>query len=430
MIHIEHLIVGGGVAGIYLGLQLHQKQIPFVLFEKSTSNHVGKIFTKELMVPSGKDGRLKEFHFELGPSVFHTNQPKLHSLLQQLNLDTSIKVLDTVKETHDVVYPGFTPEQASLKFQKLKRRLHNASKFATFETIDQLAQRVLPTKEYAMLKSCWNCWYENNQMNAKAYFESEDKEGKYCILQGGLQQITNQAKQLFQHAYRQGVTILSIQQIDEGFLVQTSQLNVVQDYFVKHLYLCLSIDDYASIRLGNLTKVKEYLQHAKSVSSMRFYTIFKEPIQHIPDSITGKIESRWILKYNKRIYLGPYVDGPSADYMSGLTVQQIQSKVCFDLKQSSSNLFDSVGAYWKDAFTVLSPSYFMSYLKPFQLQSNLFCTTLPDPLHQAWMEGHLFDLPPQYISLVEETMKKTLQLQTEEQTPQNKPLQKLHITIM
>ena len=393
----DHCIVGGGVSGIYIAMQLFQKKENFILLEKYfNSDEIGKIRSMNVPVPSKPFSTTTTNHtFELGPSIFHTNQKRFSRLLQFLELDTKVKTFD--KGTTDLIYKGFTPEQASAHFDLLKKRVKNASLNAKTQTLDDIAQSILTSKDYAFFKTCWSCWYENSQMNAKAYFQSEEQEGQYAYLQGGLSQITQQAQSIFRNLYRTGIIVDSVEDKGYYFLVSYYKNNDKSRIFFircRHLYICTSLENCSEIKFKHLPLFRDYCKLGKTLSSLRFFTILHQPIDYPKNELAGQIESRWILKHTKRIWLGPYVDGQSADFMMSLGKKELEDRVLHDLKQPRENLLKSIGAYWKHAFTILKPEFYSHPHKLFTLiPDRLYSTVLPHPNDQAWMEGHLFDIP-------------------------------------
>jgi hypothetical protein len=396
----KHVIVGGGVAGIYLGMQLYLKNEPFIILEQSGDNddRIGKLVSKVKSIPKPKTGGMKQQTFELGASIFHSNQTEFIHLLKFLGLDDKIIKFDS-KMKSLFVYPGMSSEAAQAKFLEIKNKLKRASFTSKYETIDQVAKRVLTTQDYDLLATCWNCWYENNQMNAKTYFDAEAQEGQTCMLRGGLEQITTKARAIFKDKYKCYHTVKYVDKLKDGKIMiglrdDQDQAKVV---FTDNIYLCLSVNDYSNIRLDNLLCVLQYIKYVHYLASLRFYVVLKEePPNSEYDEIVGDIESKWILKYNKYVWLGPYVDGELADVFRDKKQERIVLGVLRDLgfenPSVESQVYDTIGAYWMDAFEVLRPQFFAENPRLFRLEPGVFCTSVPQPKDQAWMNGHLFQL--------------------------------------
>jgi protoporphyrinogen oxidase len=70
---MKHLIIGGGIAGLHIALQLLDKnENDFLILEKAGYNE-SKIFSIKDTIKR-KDGTTEEVLIELGPSVFHDKQ--------------------------------------------------------------------------------------------------------------------------------------------------------------------------------------------------------------------------------------------------------------------------------------------------------------------------------------------------------------------
>jgi len=91
-IDIPTLIVGGGLCGSYLGLQLlEQNYTSFLILEA-----VGMFRGKQKSIRSYPTKHSEEPDIlEMGSSVFHTNQDHLLGLLHFLELEDQIQLLDS-----------------------------------------------------------------------------------------------------------------------------------------------------------------------------------------------------------------------------------------------------------------------------------------------------------------------------------------------
>ena len=380
-----HIIIGGGIAGIFIGMQLFQKKQPFIIFEKSETN-IGKLITKHI-----NDSK---HDFELGASVFHKNQNELFQLFEFFGLEDKVHFFDQTQTKTKFIYNNQPSEQIQSSFDLLKNRIKKQSKRFPLLTIEELAKQVLTEKEFDELKTCWNSWYENNDMNAKSYFEGEESEGQYGFLKGGLEQITIKAREKFQNAYQTGKQLIKCEKDKQQYRLSIIDKQTKQNIIVltDHLYLCLSIDHYKDIRFENMNKLQNYLDYGESRSSLRFYTIFKNKVNQEYSHIVGKIKSKWILKHTSKIWLGPYIDGKLADETIKESETQILERLIQDLDPSKSinDVEETIGAYWKDAITILKTNFFVDHPRLFFIEPGLYCTSIPKSKEQAWMNGHLF----------------------------------------
>ena len=73
----DHIIIGGGISGLYYGYQLYKKNIPFIILEKGSYER-GRLFSSHIEPGNNL--------IELGASLIHTKQEKMMNLLKELNM--------------------------------------------------------------------------------------------------------------------------------------------------------------------------------------------------------------------------------------------------------------------------------------------------------------------------------------------------------
>ena len=107
---MKNIIIGSGIAGLHIALQLLDKNdTDFLIFEKDDFNK-SKIFTIKNTVVR-KDGTKEDVVVEMGPSVFHDKQVELMKLLKKLNLENTFEYVDPKAKAY-FVYPGMTSDEA------------------------------------------------------------------------------------------------------------------------------------------------------------------------------------------------------------------------------------------------------------------------------------------------------------------------------
>ena len=112
----EHIIIGGGIAGLYQGFKLLKEKKEFIILEKSNKNNsrLQSISNKDLqhLFPNTS---LDSFVMELGASIIHTNQDVLMKLLKDLELDSEIEPLNTKEKSFFVYSKLETNDQKIMK---------------------------------------------------------------------------------------------------------------------------------------------------------------------------------------------------------------------------------------------------------------------------------------------------------------------------
>jgi protoporphyrinogen oxidase len=158
---MKNIIIGSGIAGLHVALQLLDKNDPdFLIFEKDDFNK-SKIFTIKNTVVR-KDGTKEDVVVEMGPSVFHDKQVELMKLLKKLNLENTFEYVDPKAKAY-FVYPGMTSDEAKKLWKELKKKVFELTDDNI--TLEEGAKRVLNKDEYNLLKICWGEWYEINNTN-------------------------------------------------------------------------------------------------------------------------------------------------------------------------------------------------------------------------------------------------------------------------
>ena len=79
MKYIPNIIIGGGIAGLYIGYQLLKKGEEFIIFE--ASDYLGgRVYTQHY----------KSEVLELGASIFHSKQKNIMSLIRDYKLEKNL----------------------------------------------------------------------------------------------------------------------------------------------------------------------------------------------------------------------------------------------------------------------------------------------------------------------------------------------------
>lgn len=393
-----HIILGGGIAGCYLGLQLLKQNIPFLILEKSEPD-----------VPHGKQISIPTIEnqvIELGSSVLHTNQPKLLSLIKELHMESLVHPQDE-KMKAVYIYPGLHQEEAKTRFRQIKNLVKQESlrNNQSFETLDQLSRRILKEEEYRILSGCWEDYYELCDQNAYYVFHSISTYGTWCDIKGGFQQLLDRSIEILNPFiyYNHQVTKLKYKHKSKVWKIECKNRQI---YTTRNLYFTLNSKAASVVEIVGCERLRTYLNCGQYVSCMRAYVILKREIHTNVVSISGPPEDdAWPCKYtlqiSPRVWLFSYPDGNLAielsKNISGLADKWVASMNReFKFKLSLDDIENIEASVWKDAYTILKPEYY----KRIQLSSiehgfreyGVICTTLPDPDNQAWIEGCLINI--------------------------------------
>ncbi len=378
-------------------MQLHQKGEPFTILDMTDKPH-----TK---LESIKEDKTKEDSpiLEMGASIFHTHQPKLLSLIKFFGLTDKIKPLNKSKRAF--VYDHFPSFLTEDFFERLHKKLEQASKVSNrLLTIDELALQTLSSQEYNLFTNAWDCWYEVCDMNAYVYFSTI--EGQNCYLEGGLKQISRKGWEMFGVVNDPAHSINYIP-IKRKYIVECKNTT----YFSDHIYVCIGLEHLPKINWNRFTNAIYKMKDVAEIkSSMRYFVVLKQDLSVTGDSssinlsridvdeVIGDVIGRWWIQITPNIFM-LYCDGPAADHLETFGDNAIvkewlyEINTLFKLKLTHKDVKRTIRGYWKTAFEVLKPSYYITKLP----QLPFVITSLPHPKDQAWMEGHLYSIFPKKV---------------------------------
>jgi monoamine oxidase len=380
---IRHLIIGAGIPGLYIALQLQRKgENDFLLLEKRGVDR-GKQVTQ--IAPDGTD-------IELGSSIEHTNQPKFFDLLNLLDLEKAVWF--TPKLTNYYVYGNLSSDQVKQIYKDCKKRVKAASEKIEnqFATLEELSQKVLSESEFKLFSTCYCCWYEINLENAKHFFITEANEGKYFRLKGGQQQLITLSDEKVGSHIKFYTEVVKVKYDGKHYFTTTADGETIAS---EYLYLTTNLTGAKKIKFDGIDAIDKYLDLAWSRECMRWYMVLKKGKGiNIPGYIVGQIPGKWTIKNSDRVWLISYVDGPLVEEYSknkNLSREWIFTmNSLFGTRIKAEDVEDEIVAVWKDAYTILKPEWYKYHkIIEDELPSKLVITTVTTPEGQGWIEGNL-----------------------------------------
>jgi Flavin containing amine oxidoreductase len=426
-IDIPTLVVGGGLCGSYIGLQLLEQNYTSFLILEAVGMFRGKQKSIRSYPSLDKDPEI----LEMGSSVFHTEQDHLLGLLHFLELDSQIQLLDPQMKSF-YTYPGMHPKEAKKVFLDLKKKIkEEAKKYPangnpSSETINELATRILTKEEYNILSGCWPEWYEMKDQNAYSVSISEEYMGHWCKLQYGLEQILDRATDLLEDHFHWFQPVSRIEKLndDQGYRVICSGENE-RVYRCKRLYLCCNLKSLQEeIELIGFTELPKYLELGTYLPCMRVYIVLKRDIATslsnpiMIESLSGPpVENGWKCKYSiqvsPRVWLISYPDGTLVEtmYSKLLSGELVDNWIddmnhYFNLHITRDDIQDLPEVtVWGDAYSILNKKWYEPNAPNGIIQDETMITCLPTPYNQAWMEGHLYQIPGFYHHYCEQFVK-------------------------
>ena len=386
---VNNIIIGGGISGIHIALQLLDKGEDFLILEKGKEN-----MTKILSIhqPTNKENIL----LEMGPSVFHSNQKELMGLIKRLNLLDDISVVDPKSKAY-YVYPGYDSDSAKKRWRELKKMVFDYEFNDSLITLEEASKKILSKEEYTFFKACWGEWYEVCDNNLMYLKKSLKEEGDYLIMNNGLDQIIKRGLSLIPK--ERVLFNREVISIEKGFFMEDIQGDT---YECNKLFICANYNGVMSINTS-IPLIKEYLSLGRSKESLRFYVYFNRDIDIPYKFIFGKFMGKYTIKYSNRLWLIAYPDGILARKIhSNVSSNDIindwidMMNIQFNLNIRKDDVVFSLCGFWKDAFSILNKEYYIRGKEVInRLKSeNIIITSLPkdNGENSAWMEGHLIKL--------------------------------------
>ena len=386
---VNNIIIGAGISGIHIALQLLDKGEDFLMLEKGKEG-----MTKLLTIhqPTIQENIL----LEIGPSVFHSNQKELMKLISRLNLTNDISIVDPKSKAY-YVYPGMSSDNAKKRWRELKKRVFDFNFNDSLITLEEASKKVLSKEEYSFFKWCWGEWYEVCDNNLMYLKKSLKEEGDYMIMNNGLDQIIKRGLDLLKDKVLFNRQVISIK---KGYIIEDIQGD---SYECNKLFICGNYKGVSNIETSSLPLIKEYLSLGKSKESLRFYAYFNRDIDIPYKFIFGKFMGKYTIKYSNRLWLIAYPDGilarklhfnVSTNEILEDWIEMMNNQFKLNIKREDVE-FNLCG-YWEDAFSILNKEYYIrgkdiiNKLK----DEGIIITSLPkdNGENSAWMEGHLINL--------------------------------------
>ena len=371
-----HAIIGGGIAGCYIGLQLLERKSAFVILERASKNSAGKQQTLQR----------KGINIELGSSEQHTNQREWMHLLKMLGMEDKIRPF----ENRDpfFIWKSQSPAELQSFFTASHKFLSQAARgMKPGEiTVEELANRfLLEAKKFAGIHPFW---FEIKDQDAHTYFSCLSQEGEYFYLKGGQSQILQAAMDKLRNHIKFNTPVEYVSKEKGGWLIGTPDEKI----FAEKIYISSNLSASKKILWLGAPEISRYLNTARSMRCLRWFLIFKKPLKLPQTDFSGDFPGKWSFRLNDFVWLISYVDGDLVDQVKkgNLASEWINFvRRFFGSDITYEDIEEQIVADWNDAYNILLPSYFKNRPK---LPKNCVITSVAKPCGQAWIEGALIRL--------------------------------------
>ena len=410
------VIVGGGISGLYLGIELIKRRHNVTIIE-SKKRLGGRIYTKHFM----------GYNYESGAGRFSNNHKLLLELISRYNLGDPIKI-GGYSKTLSHYYKSIEDDL---------RRNNNTSSLSKISTMEYLVKlfgkeradnfRVLYGYDGDLLLSSALCGTNilmddyrgvpevsppeggltlasNAGSNSVQKFSSAKfgtiryKSTQYYVLRDGLDKLIE--NMVMEYTSKGGKIVLDqrIDTIDKGpdyYKVSGHNLSIKCNKIV------LAIPPSAIQKLyPNNPKTFSFIKYIKAVPLLRIYFLYNTPQSALKGlhKFVSDLDIRFIIPINEQIVMISYSDYKLADKWKALyenDLEEFYRKILGEFKIVTGKVLskpDSISfEYWSRGVYVWGPkyNYLENYSKIIQPLDGLYLSNEAYSKKQGWMEGSL-----------------------------------------
>lgn len=408
---IDNIIIGGGIAGLYIAHQLSIKNEPYLLFDDfNTESRVKTINTEY-------------GDFDVGAGIVCSSQKNIMYLLKYYKLDHKL-----FSSTGDILYHMDKLDNSHVLNKNRLDILNELRINANMtDTIHELLLKVVPDKtDRELFMFMTSDYFESKDRLSKPYFDEIQivSQHEIYLLKDGLGQLTkailNNVKENVKNH-----KVLSIKKDDliELTVIDSSQSELSADlrlddtsqskllgdginktYKTKKLFMCLGKNAIQEINFINLD-IRPLLNSVKTVSSCKELILFKHDVSFMNNysQIVTNLFVHWILKINDKTIM-VYSDGEYADFLHTfsdekrleLYIKDINT--IFNLNLTKNDTLAHYTNYWPEAFCNPTKEFYTNhkaintYLKDNSIIQTLTPQISNSDIYTAWMESHLLNL--------------------------------------
>jgi monoamine oxidase len=315
----QFVIIGSGIAGLYLGYYLTKRGHPITIIEKEKSLG-GRMFTETVEMEG------QTYHLEGGAGVIRSDEGLIKKFLEHLKIPVSYWRSQTAllyhknKRTESLNHYDY--------IEILENICHHASNNQTFlDAIDQapITQKekigvILGTTYYELLRTNARNICDTNDFNEflfndlkyefgkpEAWTQVMDLLGEKILKQGG------------QIIHEDGVVDILDHSVKtkSGKVLSFDQLVITCPYHAfKKIKVPLELNPW-----------KEFMdKYHHETNYLRIYSYFEEDLD-IPMKIASNLSIRRVIPLSKRMIMSVYTDGEDATYIQQLCKEKNHQKL-------------------------------------------------------------------------------------------------------
>ncbi len=293
MERFDVVVVGGGLAGLYVAYLLPPSTKVLVLEKRDFGGRVATYSDREMTV-------------EMGAGRFSKQHRLLWDLLRDLKLLSKVRRIPSDAKTLYLSSES-TPYDLATITQKILKSREPKSADLTFL---EYARRIVSEPEVQHIRNAYGYYAELNIMNARdACLLMESFEHPFYYLHGGLSQIVDRlilALKKRGNVVLQQAEALNVVPVKQGYLVTTSKGDVSADDCV------LAVPRQALEKFPAAAKpLSPFLKYVKSAPLCRIYSV-TEP-GAFPSKFTTNSDLRMLIPMTDTVVMTSYTDSEFAE---------------------------------------------------------------------------------------------------------------------
>lgn len=371
-------IVGAGISGLYLGIELLKKGHTVNILER-TKRLGGRIYTRHFM----------GYNFESGAGRFSNNHKLLLELIDRYPLKGPIKIGGHSKELL---------EYYKVIKTALEKNRVDLSKISTMDYLIGLFGKDR-AERFRLLYGYDGDLLLSSALCGTNILMDDYKSKEYYILGDGLDKLVEFMGREFTLLGGQILLRKKVSTIDRG---QGYYLIMGPDLDIKCHKLVLAIPPSSIEKLCPNTKLAcfDFLKFVKPVPLLRVYFLYNEPqatLKGLKKQVS-ELDIRFIIPINQQIIMISYSDYKLADMWKGIyerDVDEFTMKVLEEFTRVTSRKLgrpDSISfEYWSEGVHVWTPgfNYLANYNEIIQPLEGLYLSNEAYSKKQGWLEGSL-----------------------------------------
>ncbi len=399
------IIIGAGISGLYLGLELLKMKKTVSIFEKS--NRIGgRIFTKTY----------QNIPYESGAGRFSNTHTKLLNLFKKYNLDKKIIPLDKAKtkiiynqlnytNNIDDYYTNNIDDYYSIIFsEKSKYTFIQLLNMTTYDFLCKIFTKPI-ADHFIKLYGYRGEIYNANALCGINMFELDYKTKTFYALGGGLQQLVENVQNDYVNnggkLYKNSIVKNILNNNQNNFQLDITNLlnNTTNSYFCNQLILAIPPKDLNNLNPSH-SLIKKAISGLVPITLLRIYFLYKEPNEKLSNikKVISDLDINYIIPINNNIIMISYSDTEIAKkwfYLYHENKSEFINKLLDEFKIIINKNLDKPDdislEYWENGVHVWAKSqnYYDNYNSIINPCSNLYLANEAYSKNQGWIESSL-----------------------------------------